>query len=128
MKKPDYYKQAASFLAVLGNPIRVRIISAIGSGEVCVCHLEAVLKKRQAYISQHLMVLRDQGILETRREGKYIFYRLSNLKILDFIKEAGLLAGVKEEDIQKLQYPAHVENCMCPHCTGELKEKEKGER
>ena len=126
MKKPDLYKQTASFLAVLGNPVRVKIISAIGSDEVCVCHLEAVLKKRQAYISQHLMALRDQGILETRREGKYIFYRLSNLQVLDFVKNAGLLAGVKEEDIQELQHPTHVENCICPHCTGELKEKERG--
>ncbi len=119
MIKPTYYKKTASFLAILGNPIRLKIITSIGSGEVCVCHLEAVLKMRQAYISQHLMALRDLGILTTRREGKYVFYRLSNLKLLDLMEEAGLLAGVEGNEIPKMQMPQHVENCVCPHCAKE---------
>ncbi len=127
MKNTNYFRKTASYFAVLGNPVRIRILAAIGSGEVCVCHLEAVLKKRQAYISQHLMALRDQGILETRREGKYVFYRISDLQILTLIKEAGLLAGVAETDIPDMQVPPHAENCVCPHCADALIEKGRGE-
>ena len=128
MNKANYYKKTASYLAVLGNPVRIRILTEIGSGEVCVCHLEAVLKKRQAYISQHLMALRDQGILETRKEGKYVFYRISDLQMLTFIKEAGLLAGVDKIDIPDMQQPPHAENCACPHCTDALIEKGREEK
>ena len=64
--------QIAEYLKVLGSPFRIQILFSIGSGEACVCHLEAILEKRQAYISQHLMVMRDAGILDTRRDGKYI--------------------------------------------------------
>jgi len=127
MKNTNYFRKTASYFAVLGNPVRIRILAAIGSGEVCVCHLEAVLKKRQAYISQHLMALRDQGILETRREGKYVFYRISDLQILAFIKEAGLLAGLKEADIPEMWLPPHAENCVCPHCADALIEKGRRE-
>ena len=74
---------------------------AIGSQEACVCHLEKLLKKRQAYISQHLMVLREAGLLETRRDGKYIYYRLSSPEVLQLVRSAAVLDGMD---------PAHFTN------------------
>ena len=53
---------------------RLEILLLIGAGEACVCHLETRLGYRQAYISQHLMALRQAGLLASRRNGKYIFY------------------------------------------------------
>ncbi len=119
MKKSDFERKTANLLAVLGNPFRIQIIMAIGEGEACVCHLETTLNRRQAYISQHLMALRDGGILETRREGKYIFYRLAKPQIFDLIRGAGLLSGTEEKDLPKLQTPAQNKKCGCPHCEGE---------
>ena len=58
---------------------RLAILLVIGEGEACVCHLEAVLGKRQAYISQHLMALRDAGIITPRRDGRFIYYRITRI-------------------------------------------------
>ena len=56
-------EQIAQLLRAIDQPARLRILMAIGRSEACVCHLEAMLVLRQAYISQHLMALRHAGIL-----------------------------------------------------------------
>ena len=112
-------------LAALGNPFRIKILLAIGKGEACVCHLEAVLNKRQAYISQHLMALRDAGLLTTRREGKYIYYRLSSPKVLPLIEQAAVVAGVNRNLFPDFAEPVALKKCECPHCEREKEIKEK---
>lgn len=109
-------KDIAGYLKVLGSPIRVRILLSIGYGEACVCHLEAKLKKRQAYISQHLMVLRDAGILETRRDGKYIYYRVSDRKVFDLIETTVDLLEISPATLPSLDDTASLSNCECPNC------------
>ena len=116
MKPFPSAQKAAKVLRVLGQPTRVRILLAIGGGEACVCHLEASLKQRQAYISQHLMALRKADILAVRREGRYVFYRLKNASLLDLVLGAASLRGLSPESVSALintrVYPA----CECPHC------------
>src|SRR3972149_2669774 len=88
MKKqtiPQISEQIAAPLSAIASPQRVAILLAIGRGEACVCHLEAALGWRQAYISQHLMALRKADILTDRREGRYVFYRLKNASFLDLL-------------------------------------------
>lgn len=126
MKTMNYERKVGNLFAILGNPFRIKIVVSIGLGEACVCHLESVLEKRQAYISQHLMALRDAGILETRREGKFVFYRLSNPQILDVIEKAGLAAGIDEKDLSLHGYPIRDKDCICPHCTGDSINKNTG--
>ena len=118
-------KRIANIFKVLGAPFRIRLLYAIGKGEACVCHLEGILNRRQAYISQHLMVLRDAGILETRREGKYIFYRVADLSMFRLIAEAGGIIGIKENDLPILEEEKTVVSCCCPHCVEELVIEEK---
>jgi ArsR family transcriptional regulator len=108
--------KTAGLFSALGSPFRIRILIEIGAGEACVCHLESVLKKRQAYISQHLMALREAEILETRRDGKYVFYRLANPEILDFIRDASRLAGLDNLQLSSTIASAHVNHCDCPIC------------
>lgn len=103
-------------MKVLGSPIRIRILLSIGYGEACVCHLEAVLKKRQAYISQHLMVLRDAGILETRRDGKYIYYSVSDREIFDLIETAAGLLDMPPDSFPSLSETSALSHCECPKC------------
>jgi DNA-binding transcriptional ArsR family regulator len=119
MKTKTIEKKASSILSVLGNPFRVKLVLALGEQEACVCHLETLLKKRQAYISQHLMALRNAGLLKTRREGKYIYYRLSDPAIIELIKDAALLGGVNLEILRDLKTPIVLEKCICPHCEHE---------
>lgn len=123
MKQKSAEKQIANILKVLGSDIRVKILYSIGHGEACVCHLEAVLKKRQAYISQHLMVLRDAGILETRREGKYIFYRVADPGIFALIDTAADIAGIPVERLPQFSGPGTQANCACPSCVPEVSEE-----
>src|SRR5215203_7469697 len=61
----------------LGDPTRLRILGLLLSGEVCVCHLHESLKITQPKASRHLAYLRRSGLVETRREGLWIYYRLA---------------------------------------------------
>jgi len=102
----------SSLLKTLGHPTRIQILQEIGTGEACVCHLEAMLGFRQAYLSQQLMALRMEGVLETHKEGRYVFYKLTNPRILELLSTA---AGLKGINITDHFSPEVV--CSCPKCS-----------
>jgi len=109
----------AALLRTLGQPERLKILLAIGQQEACVCHLEAALGLRQAYISQHLMALRQAGLVTARRDGRNIFYRLEDPSLLSFIRKAGEQAGLAQEQMSRARVPTLPPNCPCPHCAEE---------
>ena len=109
-------KKASNILSVLGNPFRIKLALALGEHEACVCHLEALLKKRQAYISQHLMALRKAGLLKTRRDGKFVYYRLSDPAVIDLIRDAALISGFDPHNLPEFENKGTLEQCVCPHC------------
>ncbi|MEW6241182.1 MAG: metalloregulator ArsR/SmtB family transcription factor [Chloroflexota bacterium] len=111
MKTMNQAQKISAMLEEIAHPARLAILLLIGNGEACVCHLEALLGKRQAYISQHLMALRDAGILLTRREGKFIFYRLRDPMLLKLIELAAKMENVDISDV-----PASTA-CTCPNCS-----------
>ena len=106
----------AASLAVIASPQRIAILLAVGKGEACVCHLETALGWRQAYISQHLMALRKAGILQGRRAGKFIYYKLVTPGLLDFIVRAAALAGISGESVLALVNQQSYPACDCPQC------------
>lgn len=110
-------EQIAAPLTAIASPQRLAILLTIGKGEACVCHLEASLGWRQAYISQHLMALRKAGMLEIRREGRYIFYRLSNASLLDLITASARLSGLSAESLSTLIKTDRNPPCECPQCS-----------
>src|SRR3979411_3335044 len=61
----------------LADRTRLGLISLIGDSEVCVCFFVAILKSNQPKISRHLAYLRRAGIVTSRREGKWMHYRLT---------------------------------------------------
>ena len=95
---------------------RVQILQAIGEGEACVCHLETALGLRQAYLSQHLMALRQAGVVVSRREGRNVFYRLANRDILELIQQAGRLLGLADAALHTTDATQPLPHCPCPHC------------
>ena len=103
-------EKVSETLQIISNGPRLEIIMGIGAGEVCVCHLEAMLGLRQANLSQHLMVLREAGIVADRREGRYVYYRLRNPALLELITQAAKLQGL---DLPSL---APAPDCDCPNC------------
>jgi ArsR family transcriptional regulator len=108
-------KNSAHILSLLGQTNRLRILLALGEHEACVCHLETCLGMRQATISQHLMALRDAGLVTTNREGKNIFYRLARPDILAIIQQTNLITGTDFHELKDLSHKKY-ENCPCPHC------------
>jgi DNA-binding transcriptional ArsR family regulator len=110
-------EQIAGPLESIASPQRVAILLAIGQGEACVCHLETALGWRQAYISQHLMALRKAGILEDRREGRYVFYRLKNAAYLELVATAAEVCGLSLETGFFLSSTQKSAACECPHCS-----------
>lgn len=68
------------FFRALADSTRLRLINLIGDQEVCVCYFVEILKTNQPKISRHLAYLRRAGIVETRREGIWMHYRISTPK------------------------------------------------
>ncbi|QWD62021.1 helix-turn-helix transcriptional regulator [Polynucleobacter sp. MWH-UH25E] len=75
--------EACRLLKTLGNSDRLLLLCQISQGEKCVSELEAALDIRQPTLSQQLTVLRNEELVETRREGKQIYYSLSNSAALE---------------------------------------------
>jgi len=120
MKKrtiPQISVQIASPLQAIASAQRIAILLALGQGEACVCHLETALGWRQAYISQHLMALRKADILEDRKEGRYVYYRLKNTSYLDLILASAEVCGLSKETVFELINTPTYPSCACPHCT-----------
>ncbi len=113
------FTKISDLLQVISPEPRLEILSAIGTSEVCVCHLEAALGYRQAYISQQLMALREAGLLSTRRKGKYIYYRLEKPEILEMVELAARLSGL---DISVIAARANFPrfSCDCPDCSTQI--------
>jgi DNA-binding transcriptional ArsR family regulator len=112
-------RKTSKTLRILGQPDRIQILLAIGEGEACVCHLKAALKKRQAFISQHLKAMREAKILKTRREGRYIFYHAADKGIFDLIRLAGGLGDNEVIDLSPAKAGEKVSGCECPKCSEE---------
>ena len=112
---PSSLAKVSDLLQVISPEVRLEILLAIGAGEACVCHLEASLGYRQAYISQQLMALREAGLLSTRRDGKYIFYRLEKPEILEMVDLAARLTGFNVSGITAKVNLAKAA-CDCPNC------------
>lgn len=61
----------------LGDKTRLRILGLLLTGEVCVCHIHESLGVSQPKASRHLAYLRRSGLVETRRQGLWVYYRLA---------------------------------------------------
>ena len=68
----------AELFKALGDPTRVRILSALNDAEVCVGDLAGALGMGQSAVSHQLKYLRGKGLVAARRDGKHVFYRLDD--------------------------------------------------
>jgi len=77
----------------LADETRVRIVALLAHGELCVCHIEAVLALPQPTVSRHLAVLRNAGVVEMRRDGLWVLYRLARQTDADCERQLRALAA-----------------------------------
>ncbi|HLB29391.1 MAG TPA: metalloregulator ArsR/SmtB family transcription factor [Dehalococcoidia bacterium] len=84
------YQRHAEMCKVFASPTRLAIINSLREGELNVGDLAKRLRVAKANLSQHLAVMRGQGILVTRKDGNHVFYRVANPKLLqacDLLRE-----------------------------------------
>jgi DNA-binding transcriptional ArsR family regulator len=106
------YDESARILRVIAHPVRLQLLEALTTGEECVCHLTALLGKRQAYISQQLAALRGAGLVIEHKEGLRVYYRLKDPRpraILGVLRPPALASP-------KSQQRSVVRGCHCPQC------------
>jgi ArsR family transcriptional regulator len=95
--------------AALSDPTRLRMLALMAGGEICVCHIHDSLGVPQPTASRHLAYLRRAGLVETRRDGIWMHYRLATIAdpVVRTIMEAALHAlthtEVSERDHRRLQ-------------------------
>jgi DNA-binding transcriptional ArsR family regulator len=114
------FQAEAEILNALSHPARLEILDLLRDGESCVCHIQAMLDQRQAYISQQLNILRQAGLISSRKEGLRVYYKVSNpdlFQLLDHVEEILIKLGKWQPGsarqaamIQKKQA------CNCPQC------------
>ena len=78
---------AAELLKVFGDPTRLRIISALCRSELCVCDIARLLGMTQSAISHQLRVLKQARLVNTRRDGKTIYYSLDDDHVYNIISQ-----------------------------------------
>jgi DNA-binding transcriptional ArsR family regulator len=105
------YKQAAKLFRMLAHPGRIHILDELRRAEACVCHLQTVLHRPQAYVSQQLRVLREAGIVTADKDGLNVYYRLSDPQTVQLIEDVLGTPG----------RPTRLPDCPCPRCQGEYR-------
>jgi len=111
----------AELLKALSHPRRLEIVQLLRDQELCVSDIYEMLDLPQANISQHLIILRQAGVVKTKKDGKHILYSLASKKILkasdllrEFLVESNQddeIAGYLALDMQKLLPLVHDPVC-----------------
>ncbi len=107
----EYYdlRKTSDIFQLLSHPVRLQILDELRRREACVCHLQALTGRPQAYISQQLRILREADLVVDEKEGQNVYYHLHDDLVKDVLDQTlGTAAG-----------PHHLPNCNCPFCSGE---------
>jgi ArsR family transcriptional regulator len=108
----DAYLRETRFFKAIAHPARLRILNALRREEECVCHLTALLRQRQSYVSQQLMFLRQAGLIADRKDGLRVYYRIKDRRVFDVLDTVNAIVGVKDGRMERRGIAA----CPCPKC------------
>lgn len=109
----DPYEIQSNFLKAISHSNRLAILDILRDGEQCVCHIEAILNLRQSYISQQLMVLKQAELVESRREGLNLYYRVTKPELFTVIDSVRSVTGVTPKPFEHKHTNTE---CPCPKC------------
>ncbi|HLM85785.1 MAG TPA: metalloregulator ArsR/SmtB family transcription factor [Solirubrobacteraceae bacterium] len=104
------YALKADFFRVLGHPVRVHMLQVLRDGERSVGSLQDELDLDSSSTSQHLAALRGQSLLESRKEGTSVFYRVKDPRTLELLELAKQIIAAAREDNQALLDDLAVED------------------
>jgi ArsR family transcriptional regulator len=106
---PKHLAEMETLFKALADETRLRILGLLLTGEVCVCHIHESLKIPQPKTSRHLAYLRKAGLVETRRDGLWVNYRMATLAdpilgaIADAVRHALTHVEVVRRDADRLE-------------------------
>jgi DNA-binding transcriptional ArsR family regulator len=109
----DTFSPQADLLRAISHPTRLAVLEILRDGEQCVCHMEAMLGIRQASISQQLMILREARLLDVRRDGNNMYYRVVKPRIFDMLDA---LYGATGKPRPQIAHKHSKAQCPCPKC------------
>jgi len=105
----DLLRRHADVFKALGHEQRAAIICALSNGEMAVTDIAEAIGGAVPNVSQHLRVLRESGVVQTRREGQHVYYAIANPKFLaacclirDAVVEESLAEGGSLADMSRL--------------------------
>jgi len=85
MHRQEHIEQASRALRAMGHPLRLKILCLLGNQELSVQDIVDCVGTSQSNISQHLAILREKGVLRTRRDANRVFYRVGDERTLTLI-------------------------------------------
>ena len=83
--KGENIREASAAMQAMGHPLRLKILCLVGNQELSVLEIVDAVGTSQSNISQHLRVLRNHGVLQSRREANKVFYRIADTRVLRMI-------------------------------------------
>ena len=92
-----------AFLKLVADPNRLRILAVLVGGERCVCDIEAAVRLPQNLVSHHLSVLKREGLVLDRREGRWVYYRIEPRALGARLKALAALLDL--QDVQRRAVP-----------------------
>jgi ArsR family transcriptional regulator len=101
------YQTKADLFQILSHPVRLQILDELRRREACVCHLQAVTGRPQAYVSQQLRILREAELVVDMKEGQNVFYHLRDEDVRLLLQDA----------LGQASDPSHPRGCQCPFCS-----------
>ncbi len=112
----DAYQQSAELLKAIAHPERLRILAALREGDECVCHLTALLRQRQPYVSQQLSYLREAGLISDHKDGLRVYYHIEDPRVFQLLDTVGKMIGEKEGLHEEGKNNRVLAACPCPRC------------
>lgn len=101
----ELISHAVSFFKVVGDETRMKILCTIAHDEVCVNDIAENVGMSKSAVSHQLKILKDAGLVKTRRDGKNIFYSLDDQHVVDIMDIAFI----------HIEHKCHDEDCQCDH-------------
>jgi len=96
------FEKQAEIARAIAHPLRIAIINFLKDGEQCVCDIAKNVGSERSNVSRHLSVMTGAGLLESRKEGLKVIYRLKCTCIVDFFACVGSVLKQQAKDSEKL--------------------------
>ena len=93
----QYYTTRAQIVKAISHPSRLKMVEALAKKELCVCELKEIVGADISTVSKHLSIMKAAGIVQDRKEGLQVFYRLLCPCITTFLKCIDELVAVQKQ-------------------------------